>query len=65
MGGAAAYLFVRDRARDLLYYAGESHVAIYVGNKMIIDAPVPGQVVEKIPMDSAWYAANFDGAVRP
>ena len=50
---------------DLLYYAGESHVAIYVGNKMIIDAPVPGQVVEKIPMDSAWYAANFDGAVRP
>jgi peptidoglycan DL-endopeptidase CwlO len=50
---------------DLLYYAGESHVAIYVGGGMIIDAPVPGQVVEKIPMNSSWYASNFDGAVRP
>ncbi|HEX6520652.1 MAG TPA: NlpC/P60 family protein [Streptosporangiaceae bacterium] len=50
---------------DLLYYAGESHVAMYVGGGMIIDAPIPGQVVEKIPMNSAWYAGNFDGAVRP
>jgi cell wall-associated NlpC family hydrolase len=50
---------------DLLYYNGESHVAMYVGGGMIIDAPIPGQVVEKIPEDSSWYAANFDGAVRP
>lgn len=50
---------------DLLYYAGQSHVAMYVGGGMIIDAPIPGQVVEKIPMNSAWYASNFDGAVRP
>jgi len=50
---------------DLLYYNGISHVAVYVGGGMIIDAPVPGQVVEKIPMKSPWYASNFDGAVRP
>jgi peptidoglycan DL-endopeptidase CwlO len=50
---------------DLLYYNGESHVAMYVGNGKIIDAPVPGADVELIPMNSQWYAANFDGAVRP
>ncbi len=50
---------------DLLYYNGESHVAMYVGGGMIIDAPIPGQSVERIPENSAWYAATFDGAVRP
>lgn len=50
---------------DLMYYNGESHVAMYVGGGMIIDAPVPGQVVEKIPQNSSWYAATYDGAVRP
>ena len=50
---------------DLLYYAGESHVAIYVGGGYIIDAPQTGEDVEKIPQDEDWYAANFDGAVRP
>jgi cell wall-associated NlpC family hydrolase len=50
---------------DLLYYNGESHVAMYVGGGMIIDAPIPGQNVEKLPKDSSWYAGSFDGAVRP
>jgi cell wall-associated NlpC family hydrolase len=50
---------------DLIYYSGESHVAMYIGGGMIIDAPVPGQVVEKIPESSPWYQANADGAVRP
>jgi cell wall-associated NlpC family hydrolase len=50
---------------DLLYYNGESHVSIYVGGGMIIDAPIPGQTVERIPMNSSWYASTFDGAVRP
>jgi cell wall-associated NlpC family hydrolase len=49
---------------DLLYYAGESHVAIYVGGGYIIDAPQTGETVQKIP-ESGWYASNFDGAVRP
>jgi peptidoglycan DL-endopeptidase CwlO len=50
---------------DLLYYNGESHVAMYVGNGMIIDAPLPGENVEEIPEDTSWYTENLDGAVAP
>jgi cell wall-associated NlpC family hydrolase len=50
---------------DLLYYNGIGHVAMYVGNGMIIDAPQPGQDVEEVPMDESWYADNFDGAAEP
>jgi peptidoglycan DL-endopeptidase CwlO len=50
---------------DLLYYEGEGHVAMYVGDGYIIDAPRTGLTVEKIPMNTDWYAGNFDGAVRP
>lgn len=50
---------------DLMFYNGISHVAMYVGDGMLIDAPIPGEVVERISIDSPWYAANFDGAVRP
>jgi cell wall-associated NlpC family hydrolase len=50
---------------DLLIYNGEGHVAIYVGNGYIIDAPVPGMDVERIPMSTPWYADSLDGAVRP
>jgi peptidoglycan DL-endopeptidase CwlO len=49
---------------DLIYFNGESHVAIYVGGNMIIDAPTPGQNVEKVAL-SGWYASTEDGAVRP
>jgi peptidoglycan DL-endopeptidase CwlO len=50
---------------DLLYYNGIGHVAMYVGGGMIIDAPTPGQVVRELPMDTSWYAENFDGAAVP
>jgi peptidoglycan DL-endopeptidase CwlO len=50
---------------DLIYYNGESHVAMYVGGGEIIDAPQTGMDVEKIPMSTSWYAENEDGAVRP
>jgi cell wall-associated NlpC family hydrolase len=50
---------------DLMYYDGEGHVAMYVGNGMIVDAPQPGQTVEEIPMSTSWYAQTFDGAARP
>jgi len=50
---------------DLLYYNGIGHVAMYVGDGYIIDAPEPGMDVEKIPMSTPWYADNFDGAARP
>ena len=50
---------------DLLYYDGVGHVAIYVGNGYMIDAPQTGMDVEKIPMDTGWYASTFVGAARP
>lgn len=50
---------------DLLYYNGIGHVAMYVGGGYIIDAPTYGIPVERIPMDTPWYADNFDGAARP
>ena len=53
------------RPGDLLYYDGIGHVAMYVGNGYIIDAPQTGMDVEKIPMDTGWYASTFVGAARP
>jgi peptidoglycan DL-endopeptidase CwlO len=50
---------------DLLYYNGIGHVAMYVGNGMIIDAPETGEVVRELPMDTSWYADSFDGAAVP
>jgi cell wall-associated NlpC family hydrolase len=50
---------------DLLYYNGIGHVAMYVGGGMIIDAPTPGEDVRELPMDTSWYADNFDGAAVP
>jgi cell wall-associated NlpC family hydrolase len=50
---------------DLLFYDREGHVARYVGDGYIIDAPRTGLDVEKIAMNTSGYAANFDGAVRP
>ena len=50
---------------DLLYYDGVGHVAMYVGDGYIIDAPQTGLDVEKIPMSTGWYAATLVGAARP
>jgi cell wall-associated NlpC family hydrolase len=50
---------------DLLIYNGEGHVAMYVGNGYIIDAPHTGLDVERIPESTSWYADNLDGVVRP
>jgi peptidoglycan DL-endopeptidase CwlO len=50
---------------DLIMYNGESHVAIYVGKGMIIDAPHSGADVELISEATSWYAGSADGAVRP
>jgi cell wall-associated NlpC family hydrolase len=50
---------------DILEFAGDSHVGIYVGGGMLIDAPTYGIPVEKVSLSSSWYASNYDGAVRP
>jgi cell wall-associated NlpC family hydrolase len=50
---------------DLLYYEGVGHVAMYVGNGYVIDAPQTGMNVQKLPMGTSWYLATYVGAVRP
>jgi peptidoglycan DL-endopeptidase CwlO len=50
---------------DLLIYNDEGHVAIYVGDGYIIDAPQTGMDVERIPESTPWYADNLDGVLRP
>ena len=49
---------------DILGFSSNSHVGIYVGGGYLIDAPVPGQTVQKVAL-SGWYLTNLDGAVRP
>lgn len=49
---------------DLIFFNGESHVGIYVGGGDMIDAPEPGENVEKVSL-SGWYASTEDGAARP
>jgi peptidoglycan DL-endopeptidase CwlO len=49
---------------DILGFAGNSHVAIYVGNNELIDAPTTGSFVEKVAL-SGWYLNSLDGAVQP
>jgi cell wall-associated NlpC family hydrolase len=50
---------------DLIFFDQIGHVAIYVGNNMIIDAPQPGEFVEKVSLSSSWYATTLVGAARP
>ncbi len=50
---------------DLLFYNGIGHVAMYVGNGMIIDAPTPGSPIRELSMKDSWYASSFNGAARP
>jgi peptidoglycan DL-endopeptidase CwlO len=49
---------------DILGFAGNSHVGMYVGHNELIDAPQSGEDVEEVPL-SGWYAENLDGAVQP
>jgi peptidoglycan DL-endopeptidase CwlO len=50
---------------DLVYYNDEGHVAMYVGDGYIIDAPQTGMDVERIPMSTSWYADSEDGVAVP
>jgi peptidoglycan DL-endopeptidase CwlO len=49
---------------DIMEFAGESHVAIYVGNGELIDAPQTGEDVE-LTTFTGWFAENFDGGLQP
>ncbi len=49
---------------DILGFAGNSHVGMYVGGGYLIDAPHTGADVEKVKL-SGWYSEELDGAVVP
>jgi len=48
---------------DLVFFAGNSHVGIYVGGNRVIDAPHSGAVVHISTM-SDWYSYEYDAARR-
>jgi cell wall-associated NlpC family hydrolase len=48
---------------DLVFFAGASHVGIYIGGGQFIHAPHTGDVV-KISSLTGWYAATFAGGRR-
>ncbi len=49
---------------DIMEFAGDSHVGIFIGNNELIDAPQTGEDVQ-IDSFTGWFAENFDGAVVP
>jgi len=48
---------------DLVFFAGASHVGIYIGGGQFIHAPHTGDVV-KISSLTGWYASTFAGGRR-
>jgi cell wall-associated NlpC family hydrolase len=48
---------------DLVFFAGASHVGIYIGGGQFIHAPHTGDVV-KISSMSGWYSSTFAGGRR-
>jgi len=53
------------RPGDMVFFEGEGHVGMYVGNGLMIDAPRTGLQVRLLPLDTNWYLQNYDGAARP
>lgn len=47
---------------DLMFFEGDGHVGMYVGNGLMIDAPATGQQVTLHSINEPWYAQNFDSA---
>jgi cell wall-associated NlpC family hydrolase len=52
------------RPGDLVFFDGIGHVGIYIGGGRFIHAPHTGAVVSIDRLSSAWYGAEYDGAVR-
>jgi cell wall-associated NlpC family hydrolase len=52
---------------DLLFYGpnGDDHVAMYVGNGTMIEAPETGELVHLTPLRLGGYGESFAGAGRP
>jgi peptidoglycan DL-endopeptidase CwlO len=53
------------RPGDLVFFAGLSHVGIALGGGRFVHAPNSGSTVRVDSLSADWYAATYDGAVRP
>ena len=52
------------RPGDLVFFAGLSHVGIYVGRGRFVHAPHTGTRVKVERMSKGWYSSTFAGARR-
>jgi cell wall-associated NlpC family hydrolase len=49
---------------DLVFFAGLSHVGIYIGHGRFIHAPHSGTRVRIASLKDGWYRSTYDGARR-
>jgi cell wall-associated NlpC family hydrolase len=49
---------------DLVFFAGLSHVGIYIGHGRFIHAPHTGTRVRIASLKDGWYRSSFDGGRR-
>jgi peptidoglycan DL-endopeptidase CwlO len=49
---------------DLVFFAGLSHVGIYIGHGRFIHAPHSGTRVRIASLKHGWYRSSYDGARR-
>lgn len=49
---------------DIMFFEGDGHEGMYVGNGMMIDAPATGQNVTLHPISQSWYASSYQSSAR-
>jgi NlpC/P60 family len=52
------------QAGDIVFFNGESHVGIYIGQGRFVHSPHTGDVVKISSFPEDWYGSTFDGARR-
>ena len=52
------------QAGDIVFFNGESHVGIYMGQGRFVHSPHTGDVVRISSFSEGWYGSTFDGGRR-
>jgi cell wall-associated NlpC family hydrolase len=52
------------QAGDIVFFNGQSHVGIYIGQGRFVHSPHTGDVVRISSFSEGWYGSTFDGARR-
>lgn len=53
------------RPGDLVYFNKLDHVALYIGNGWVVQAPHTGDWVRMTPLSNRWFQATYVGATEP